>query len=123
MELHIRIAHPRAAANETAGLEMIAGSQPVVAQQPARADERAAPQRHVRVQRDRLTARDLKVELEVILEILTHPREIVDDLDTEGGELGPRTDARELQQLRRVDGTGAQDDFAPRARLLCGTSP
>ena len=39
MKLDVRVADAGAAADEAAGLEMIAGAEPVVAQQPARTDQ------------------------------------------------------------------------------------
>ncbi len=67
-------------------------------QEPTRPDERLADRRHVREQRDRLFAGDLKVELEMVLEILADPRQLVDERDAMVRELRGRPDTRELQQ-------------------------
>src|SRR3974377_530287 len=74
MKLAVRGTHPRTTADEATGLEGIARPETVLHQQPARADERAARQRNVTVERHRLTARHLEIELHVILEVFPHSR-------------------------------------------------
>ena len=118
MKLDVRVAHAGAAADEAAALEVIAGAEAVPGEEPARADERAAHQRNLRVKRDGLAAGDLKVELQVILQVLAHTRQLAHHVDAVGGELVSRADARQHQQLGRIDRTGAQDHLAPCAHLV-----
>src|SRR6266404_8907243 len=122
MKLDVRVAHAGAAADEAAALEMIAGAEAILGEQPARADERAAYERYLRIQGDGLAAGDLKVELQVILQVLAHARQRAHHVDAVGGELMLRADARQHQQLRRVDRTRAQDHLAPRAHLVKDTA-
>src|SRR5258708_10244921 len=103
MKLDVRVAHAGAAADEAAGLEVVAGAEAVMPQQPAHADQRTAQERDLRVERDRLAGCDLEVELEVILEILTHAAQLVHERQAEGSELRRRSDAGQLKQLPRVD--------------------
>ena len=51
----------------------------------------------------------LDVDLEVILQVLAHARQVVHDRHAERLELARVADARELQQLRRVDRAAAED--------------
>ena len=64
----------------------------------------------------------LDVDLEVVLQVLADARQVGDDLDPERAQLGRRADARELEQLRRVDRAAAQDDLAA-ARDLAPAAP
>ncbi len=75
--LDIRVLDPRPAADESARLKVIGGPQAVLAQNPAHADERLAERIHMLVQRDRLFARHLEIKLQVVLQVLTHSRQIV----------------------------------------------
>ena len=54
----------------------------------------------------------LDVDLEVVLEVLPHARQVGDDVDAERAQFGRAADARQLQQLRRVDRAAAQDHLA-----------
>src|SRR4029453_10572937 len=68
----------------------------------------------------------LDIDLEVVLQVLADAGQVLDDLDPERAELGRRSDARELEQLRRVDRPAAEPDppgprrarAAARARVL-----
>ena len=48
----------------------------------------------------------------MIAQILADPGQVVRDLYAERLQKGSRADSGKLQQLRRVDRTAAQDDFA-----------
>src|SRR2546423_12427709 len=122
MKVDGRVAPAGAAAEEAAALEVIAGAQSVAGKEPARADERAAHERNLRVKRDGLAAGDLKVELQVILQVLAHTRQLAHHVDAVGGELVSRADARQHQQLGRIDRTGAQNDLAPYPHLVKETA-
>src|SRR3984885_9689664 len=67
MELDVRVAHTGAAADEAAGLEVIAAAEPAAGQQPAGADQRPAPRRHLPIEGHRFAARHLEVGIERIL--------------------------------------------------------
>src|SRR5207244_11120013 len=112
MELDVRVAHASAAADEAAGLEVVARAEAVLGEDPAHANEGPAQERHLRVERDRLAASDLEIELEVILQVLAHSGQVGDYVDAESRELTGRPDARELEQLRGVDGTRAEEHLA-----------
>src|SRR5581483_4589005 len=63
MELDVREADSRTAANEPARLEMIGGAEAIVQQQPARANQCPTPGVLILVERDRLATGDLEIEL------------------------------------------------------------
>jgi hypothetical protein len=48
----------------------------------------------------------------MVLQILPHPRQIVKHGNPVLCQQRRRTDARQLQQLRRADGASRQDEFA-----------
>ena len=54
----------------------------------------------------------LHVDLEVVLQVLADAGEVVRRPRCRGLEVGRRAHARELEQLRRVDGAAAQHDLA-----------
>ncbi len=54
----------------------------------------------------------------MVLKVLADAREFMDLLNTVLGELRLRADAREQEQLRRVDGTTSQNHFAPGHQAL-----
>src|SRR5581483_1469806 len=113
VELNVRIIDARATADETTGLEVVGRAQTLLGENPTGADERLAERRHFRKERDGLLAGHLEIELQVILEVFTHPRQVVHYTDPEVGQLRARTHARELQELRRVDGTATDNHFPP----------
>ena len=88
---------------------MVGGPGPALSQQPLGADLGPVLHREVGRHRHRLRARVLHVDLEVVLEVLAHPRQVADHVDAQGAQLARRADARELQELRRVDRPAAED--------------
>ena len=54
----------------------------------------------VGLHRDRLLRAVLDVDLEVVLEVLAHARDVRHDRDPEAAEQPGRADARQLEQLR-----------------------
>ena len=121
--LEIRVANAGAAADEAAGLEMVGRPESGAREQPPRADPSLGERIHHRVERHRLTARHLEVELEVVVQVLTHPGQRMLYGDAVGLKLRRRTDAREFQELRRVDRPAADDDLTPRVRRVGRTAP
>src|SRR6185312_6928221 len=112
MELNVVITDARTAADETAGLEVIARAETVLRHNPAHPDQRLPPWPHVRVKGDRLLARHLEVKLEVILQVLTYAREVMHHGDSVPRELGGRSNAGKFQQLWRVDRSATDDHLA-----------
>src|SRR5581483_12074742 len=51
-------------------------------------------------------------DLQMVLQVLAYPFELVAHVDAEGLQHRPRTDARELQDLRAADGPGGQHHLA-----------
>ncbi len=54
----------------------------------------------------------------MVLQVLADARPVGDDIDAERAQFRRRTDARELQELRRIDRPAAKNDLAPRANLM-----
>ena len=67
------------------------------------------------VERDRLGAAIDRARLEVVLQVVPDARQLVHDLDAVLAQVLGRPDARELEELRRVDGAAGEHDLA-RAR-------
>ena len=98
--LDVGIGHARTAADEAAGLEVVGRAESVMAQQPTHADHRAREESHGRIERDWLGARDLEVELNVVLQVLADARPVRDDVDAVLVQFRCGPDAGELQELR-----------------------
>ncbi len=76
-------------------------------------DARAAPQvARQRVERGHPVHLEDRADLQVVLQVAAHPRQVVRHGDAVRLQQLSRADARELQQLRRIDGTRAQDHVA-----------
>src|SRR6185295_14969806 len=56
-----------------------------------------------------------QAELQVILQVLADAGRLPDDIDTETAEPFAAADPRQLQQLRRADGAGGENDLAARS--------
>jgi hypothetical protein len=54
----------------------------------------------------------LHIDLEMILQVFTDARKMMYDVDAKRCQMICIADARKLQQLRRVDGAAATDDFS-----------
>ena len=85
-------------------------------------DEIAKPEEHLArrtshdvVQRHRPPAAKREPGMEVVAEPLADTGQGVNGLDSKALEAVRIADARELEELRRVDGTGGEDDLAPAA--------
>ena len=116
--LDVRKLDTRSTANEAAGLEVICRPQAVLEQQPARADRQFGQWLDGGVERYRLLAGHLEIELKVILQVLAHTRSIGNDFDTVFAQFGRGTNAGQLQQLRRIDRSGRYDHLAARTHGL-----
>ena len=71
---------------------------------------------HDIVDGDRQFAAELDRGRVVVLQALPDTGQMVHDRNAELGQVLPRPDAGQHQQLRRVDGAAAEDDFAFGAR-------
>ncbi len=119
VEHQVGVGHVVVAASEAAGFEVVRGTGALAQEQPLGADERSPPHLQLRLQRDRLLARVLHVDLEMVLHVLADSRQVVHHRDAQRAERAGITDAAELQQLWRVERAATQDDF-PCGHLLRG---
>src|SRR5690625_186422 len=110
--LQVRVLDAGAAADEAARLEVAGGAWTLFEEQPSCADPRLVPRLSCRIDADRLCAGMLHVDFQVILEVLAYPRQLVHHFDPSSAQHLRRADPRQLQQLGRVDGAGA-DDYLP----------
>jgi hypothetical protein len=82
MKLDVGVGYDaRRRADEAAALELVGRARPGLEEQPLRPDQRLGEQVPVFVERDRLDAFLLDVELEVILQIGADARPVGDDID------------------------------------------
>ena len=105
------------AAHKTAGFEVIRRCRPTAHQQPAKSDPGLVPPVEGRLHRDRLGAGVLYVHLQMVLQILTDTGQRVNDLDAVFLQMSRIAHARQLQQLRGVDGTPTAEDLSPVSSL------
>ena len=103
---------PRAAADEGAGLEMIAGRITAAGKKPLQAHQPFARCLGRGVEADRLLAAMLDHDVGMVVEIGSDAGQIVADVDVQPSQVIRWADARKLEQLRRVEGAAAQDDLA-----------
>ncbi|MNQ61744.1 hypothetical protein D3C85_760650 [compost metagenome] len=112
--LDVRPFELRTSTDETAGFELVAGADAGAVEQPLGTDGWLVVPEQRRVQRNRLSARVLQVQLKVILQVFTDARQVVDHRNVELVQQFGRADAGALQDLRRSDGAGAQQHFLAR---------
>src|SRR5262249_41978937 len=93
-------------------LEVVGGPWARSTEQPFRADHRPVVHLQGRCDADRLLARVLDVDLEMVLQVLADSWQIGNDVNPVRSEETGRPDAGELKQLRGVDGSAGQDDLA-----------
>src|SRR5215472_2561938 len=112
VKLEVRPGDAGAAADEAAAFEMIAGAEAMTGEQPAGADQRLRDWVDVRIERDRLAARDLEVEFQMVLQVPADTGAVGEDGEAERLEFGGGADAGQLQELRRVDGAAGENYLA-----------
>ena len=117
MVLEVRPFHAVAGTDEAAALEVVGGAEPPLGQQPLGADLRLRHLAERPVERDRLAAFHLEIEFEVVCEVAADARPVGHDRDPVLEELRRGADARQHQELGRVDGPAREDDLAPRRGL------
>ena len=118
MELDIGVADTGGRAQEGRRFELVRRAEPALGKEPLRPDQRLAPEVVVPVERDRLQAGLLEIDLQMILQVLPHARTVGDNVDAVFGQMRGRADARQHQQFRRIDGRGRNDDFPVRTDHL-----
>ena len=64
-----------------------------------------------------------QTQLQVILQVAAHPRQFVLDLDAQAFQQWARANPRTLQNARRTNGAGAQDDFALGLNVMLAALP
>ena len=107
---------PGAAADEAAGLEMVARRRAALVQEPLQAGQVLARRARFLGQGHRLLAGVLDDDVGMIAEIGADARQVALHRDAQPAQQIGRADAGELQQLRAVDRAAAQDDLALRRR-------
>ena len=112
VEHQVRVGDVVVGADEAARLEVVGRTRAGLAQDPLRPDARPPLHREVGRHGDGLRARVLHVDLEVVLQVLPHAGQVGDDADPVRAQLVRRADARQLEQLRRVDRAAAEHDLA-----------
>ena len=90
---------------------MVGGAEPGLEEQPFGADQRLREQVQLRIERDRLQQFLLDVELHMVLQVLPDAgRSATTSMPCSVEMLG-RADARQHQELRRIDRRGGDDHF------------
>ena len=112
MVLDVRVVDAGRGTHEGGCLEMVRCAEAGLEEQPLGADQRFRKWIEDRVERDRLDRFLLDIELHVILQVLSDARPVRDDRDAVFLELFRRTDARQHQELWRIDRRSGDDDFA-----------
>src|SRR3546814_11541321 len=92
-------------------LEVAGGAEAGPEEKPVDADQRLVPRLQRRVERDRLRAGVLHVDLQVVLQVLADARQVVRDGDALRLQFVGRADAGQQQHLRRVDGAAGADQI------------
>ncbi len=118
IELDVGALRLRPRAEEAAALVDAERQRPFARQHVLHAGQQLAPPRMERVvERRHLGAIDV-VEAEMVLQVSPDRRTVMHHLDAAGAQHVGGPDARQLQQLRRIDRAAGEDDFAARARLV-----
>ena len=113
--LDVRVLHAGAGADEAAGFEVVGGAEAIPEQEPARADQALGDKVPVAVERDRLAALHLQVDLQMVLQVGADAGPVGDHIDAVLLQVLAGADAGEHENLRRVDGGRREDDLAPGA--------
>jgi len=97
----------RLAADKAARFEMVRAAEALAGQDPFDADLQLGERVRRAVKRDRLLAGILDVSLDVVLQVLTDARQVLDDGDAERLERVGVADPRQHEHLRGVDRAAA----------------
>src|SRR6185312_16701269 len=101
--LQVGMENARLAADKAARLEMVRAAEALAGQDPFDADLQLGERVRRAVKRDRLLAGILHVSLDVVLQVLTDARQVLDDGDAERLERVGVADPRQHEHLWGVD--------------------
>mgnify|MGYP007032614520 CR=1 FL=1 len=115
VELKIRTRLCRGRAHKAPCLDHVRRQHPAIAGDPAQAFYRQTRQRPQRnpVRRHRMAFADHH-HVDMVLQVLPHPRQIMPHSSAKVRNLRCRTNARAQQKIGRSDGTGGKDHLGPR---------
>ena len=113
VELNVGKPDSGCAANEGAALEVVAGEEPIAAQRPAQHRQGPGRERQTAGKGHRPPAGHLHAADLMVLQVAPDTRQLLAHLDTVRAQMIRGADPREHQELRAVEGAGAEDDFAP----------
>ena len=111
VELDVWVLHPRVTADEAPGLEVGGGGGAGPVEEPLNSHLDHPQSLLLAVQTDRLFAALHDVELQVVLQVAAHTRQVVEGLDTDTSQLVPVPHTGQQQQLGGVDGSATQYDL------------
>ena len=111
VELEVGVRHVRAAADEAACLDVARAGGPGSVQEPLDPRPQHPEPLLLLVEADGLGAGAHEVDIQVVLEVLAHARQVVDRLDSHLAEVFSVANTRQHQQLGCVDGASTQDDL------------
>src|SRR3989339_1387548 len=97
MKLDIGVCHILIAPDKTAGFKMVCGSYPGSVKEPLITDKRFFPPFEGRVHGYGFFAFILNIDFQVVLQVLSNTREIVDNRDAESFELPGIPDTGQLE--------------------------
>ena len=100
MKLHVRVVHRVAASKEGTDIRLITSADTGFEHEPLKPHSQHTIGAQVPVQRNRLQAPMLDVNLQVVLEIPADPRQVEANVDAEVAQMCRGTDAGEHQELR-----------------------
>src|ERR1051326_2942722 len=109
MELNVRVGNARPRAQECSDMALIAGGEAGAEQQPLKSDASYSVGAEQAVDRDRLLALPLQVQLDMIVEISAYARKLLDGLDADAAQVVRRPNPRKQQQVRRADCARTED--------------
>ncbi|MNT63181.1 hypothetical protein D3C72_2009720 [compost metagenome] len=104
MILDIRLLDTRRRAQEGAGFELVGGAKPGFGEHPLRTGNPLPEPGQPGIERDRLGRDLLEIELHMVLQVGADARSVDLDLDAHVLQVLRRPDARQHQELRRVEG-------------------
>ncbi len=114
VELYVRITDPGTTADEPAAFKIVRCPQSGLGKEPLRPDHRLRDQVPVLVERDRLLGGELDIHLQMVLQIAPDTGAIRNHIDAMLGQMRGRPDARQHEDLGRVDRRGGEDHLTPR---------
>jgi hypothetical protein len=114
MVLDVGVLDAGLGADEGAGFEMVGGAEARAQEQPLGSDQALPEQIELGIERDRLRAADLEIDLQMVLQVLADAGQMMHRSDAGRTQALLVADARQLQQLGRVEGRRGKDHLARR---------